>query len=192
MVVDLGSEPRSKQETFRVVANIFSEQSNNYIHHWDGGTFDNYDDAYEFWDWWEPPEQEMHEVMKELRKQGDRSHCELEIGIYNEDEEDLAFMNRTIDGIHELDYTTSYVTYNMIGKIVEVYHLDPELTAVVHTARGLAITDWRSLDVEVYLAPSNDKLHLRVFSYHPDNSMVDDMDYAEFIKLVTNLDWTPS
>jgi hypothetical protein len=104
MLVDLGEEPRNKNATFTVAANIYSEQANEYIHHWDGGTFDNYDDAYDFWDQWEPSQNEIDQVMMKERENGDYSHHELEVGIWRNDPEEskeLAFMNRTVDEEHE-------------------------------------------------------------------------------------------
>ncbi len=100
MNVDLGEEPQNKNTTFTVTANIYSEEANDYIHTWTGGTFKSYDEAYEFWDEWEPPQEEIDKIMKLEREQGDYSHHELEIGVWSNDPDDdseLAFMNRTID-----------------------------------------------------------------------------------------------
>lgn len=104
MLVDLGEEPSNKNATFTVTANIYSEQANEYIHHWDGGTFDNYDDAYERWDQWEPSQDEIDQVMQKERENGDHSHHELEVGIWSDDPEEnreLAFMNRVVDEENE-------------------------------------------------------------------------------------------
>lgn len=104
MLVNLGEEPHNKNTTFIVSANIYSEQVNDYIHLWVGGIFNNYDDAYEFWDKWDPPIEEMNSIMEQQRKKGDYSHHELEVGIYSNDpneSRELAFMNKTIDEEHE-------------------------------------------------------------------------------------------
>ena len=101
MLVNLGSEPINKNNIFTVSANIYSEKVNGYIKHWDGGTFTNYDDAFKFWDSWEPSEDEICSIMKLQRERGDFSHHELEIGIYRDVEEDLAFTNRSLDIEHE-------------------------------------------------------------------------------------------
>lgn len=104
MLVDLGEEPHNKDATFTVTANIYSEQANEYIHHWEGGTFDNYDDAYERWDRWEPSKDEIDQIMREERENGDYSHHELEVGIQSNDPEEsreLAFMNRVVDEENE-------------------------------------------------------------------------------------------
>lgn len=104
MLVDLGEEPRNKDATFTVAANIYSEQANAYIHHWEGGVFNSYDEAYEFWDKWEPSENDISQVMSKERENGDYSHHELEVRILSNDPEEsreLAFMNKTIDELNE-------------------------------------------------------------------------------------------
>ena len=104
MVVELGEEPLYKDANFTISANIYSEKVNDYIHHWDGGTFDNYDEAYEVWDRWELSKDEIEDIMKHEREEGDYSHHELEIGILSDNPKEpreLAFMNRTVDGDNE-------------------------------------------------------------------------------------------
>lgn len=104
MLVDLGEEPRNKNAIFTVMASIYSEQANAYIHHWEGGTFNNYDDAYEYWDSWEPSQEEINQVMQKERANGDYSHHELEVRIQSNDLEEsseLAFMNRVVDEENE-------------------------------------------------------------------------------------------
>lgn len=103
MIVDLGSEPKDPYGLFDVIAHLYSEKENSYVHVWKGGIFNNYDDAFEFWDQWGPSENEIYSIMKRRREDGDLSHHELEIGIYNIVEEDLAFTNRGVDTEHELN-----------------------------------------------------------------------------------------
>ena len=104
MMVDLGNpvKPEDQQNTFTVTANIYSEQVNDYVKHWEGGTFDNFQEAYDFWDEWEPPIKEIDETMSKERENGDYSHHKLEIGIWCDDiDYDLPFMNTTLDYEHE-------------------------------------------------------------------------------------------
>ena len=104
MIVDLGEEPSIKNARFIVEANIYSELKNDYIHSWFGGEFSSYDKAYEFWDCWNPPNEELIRVMENQRKSGDYSHHELEIGIWSLDQNEtrtLAFMNTTLDSANE-------------------------------------------------------------------------------------------
>ena len=97
MQVDMGVEPLDKQRTFTVEANIYSELANCYIAHWDGGTFDNYDSALDYWDDWALPSDEVESIMKKQREKGDYSHHELEIGIYSNDIFELPIMNMELD-----------------------------------------------------------------------------------------------
>lgn len=104
MIVDLGEEPVIKRAIFQVTANIYSERENNYIHNWFGGEFSSYDRAYEFWNDWDPPKEEVDLIMKKQRESGDYSHHELEIGIWSLDQREtsnLAFMNTTLDFTNE-------------------------------------------------------------------------------------------
>lgn len=100
MVVDLGEEPSIKNARFIVEAKIYSESKNDYIHCWFGGEFSSYDKAYEFWDCWNPPKEEVDLIMKKQRESGDYSYHELIIGIWSLDQREtssLAFMNTTLD-----------------------------------------------------------------------------------------------
>lgn len=104
MLVDLGEEPSNKNATFIVAASIYSEQTNTYVHYWEGGIFNNYDDAYECWDQWEPSQDEIDQIMMNERENGDYSHHELEVRICSNDPEEnreLAFMNKVIDEENE-------------------------------------------------------------------------------------------
>lgn len=104
MLISLGeSIPlEDQQNTFVVVANIYSEKINDYVDHWTGGTFNTFKEAYDFWDEWEPPKDEIDQFMLETRAKGDYSHHELEIGVWCDDlDYDLPFMNMTLDLEHE-------------------------------------------------------------------------------------------
>lgn len=104
MIVSLGDRIKTENQhnTFIVSANIYSEKANDYVKHWDGGTFDNYQKACDFWDDWELPKDEIDRFMFEQRENGDYSHHELEIGIWCDDLDcSLPFMNMTLDVEHE-------------------------------------------------------------------------------------------
>lgn len=104
MLVDLGEEPTIKNAHFTVFAAIYCESINDYIHHWEGGTFLSYDEAYDCWNEFDPPKEEINAIMEKQRASGDFSHHELEIGITSNnamETSSLAFMNTTIDLEHE-------------------------------------------------------------------------------------------
>ncbi len=104
MIISIGDDlnEAEKQGTFVVTANIYSEAENDYVAHWDGGTFSNYEQALEFWDEWAPPKDEIDKIMISRRANGDHSHYELEIGIWCDGlDYDLPFINMTLDQGHE-------------------------------------------------------------------------------------------
>ena len=80
---------------FEVTANLYNGV--DYYEHWDGGTFDNEDDAYNFWnDWW-PPEDEVKAAAAECIENGDNpDEIELEIGVWDEDGNDVYFWNEGV------------------------------------------------------------------------------------------------
>lgn len=103
MQVDMGTEPSKEEKIgiFTVQANIYSESANDYIAHWDGGVFNNYDDALNYWDDWALCANEVDEIMHQRRLDGDHSHHELEIGIYSNSLCDLPLMNLELDVSNE-------------------------------------------------------------------------------------------
>jgi len=84
-------------DSFNVVANIYSEYVNEYVHHWFGGTFSDYDKAYDFWNNWWPDKKEITKVMTMRRVDGDYSHHELEIGLYDAYGNNLKLYTETVD-----------------------------------------------------------------------------------------------
>lgn len=97
-------EPDYEGAKYTVCANIYSEQCNDYIAHYDGHVFDNFELAYDYWASWMP---DMDEVRKAVREDhaeyGDEEvsdHYELEVAIWDERGEcgDDYFWNETIEG----------------------------------------------------------------------------------------------
>lgn len=68
---------------FTVSANLCD--GNDYVAHWDGGTFHEYDEAYERWLMWEPPRDEVLEALQESMAEGvpEEEH-DLQIGLWDE------------------------------------------------------------------------------------------------------------
>lgn len=100
MIVELGEEPTIKNTIFRVIATIYSEEENERIYAQLGGVFDNYNNAYEFWDKWQPSNKTIKEFMKDRRNFGHCGHHELEIMIESDNPNEtssLAYTNTTLD-----------------------------------------------------------------------------------------------
>lgn len=77
-----------------VTANLYSEEYNDYIYHWEGKTFDNYDDAFNFWNFWRPDD--VDDQVKAWKKDHAGDCLELEIGLWNKDGEDVEFWNEAV------------------------------------------------------------------------------------------------
>lgn len=82
---------------YRVSANIYSEEVGDYIEHYEGGEFEDYDEAYEFWDNWWPDMEDVLHAAREDAEEHPGNHYELEIGLWDEDGNDLEFHNEGID-----------------------------------------------------------------------------------------------
>ena len=81
---------------YRVTANIYSEEAGDYIEHYEGGEFEDYDEAYEFWDNWWPDMEDVRRVTREDAEEHPGNHYELEIGLWDEDGYDVEFYNEGI------------------------------------------------------------------------------------------------
>ncbi len=77
-----------------VTANLYSEECNDYIYHWEGKTFDNYDDAHNFWNFWWLDD--LDDQVKAWKKEHAGDYLELEIGLWNKDREDVDFWNEAV------------------------------------------------------------------------------------------------
>ena len=75
---------------YQVVANLCD--GNDYVAHWDGGVFDNIEDAIDFYNVWMPPEDEVQAALKEGIEMGDDlENYDLQVGVWDEDGDSHAF-----------------------------------------------------------------------------------------------------
>lgn len=96
MLVSLGEDPVIKRAKFSVTADIYSVQDDDYIHEWFGGEFSSYDKAFEYWDIWNPPEDQVLDILS-MQMPGD---YELEIYIWSseiDEPSELAFLSRALE-----------------------------------------------------------------------------------------------
>lgn len=77
-----------------VTANLYSEECNDYIYHWEGKTFNNYDDAFNFWSEWTPDD--VDDQVKAWKREHSGDCLELEIGLWNKDGEDVEFFSGAV------------------------------------------------------------------------------------------------
>jgi len=82
---------------YTVCANIHSEETNDYIHHFDGENFNDEGEARDFWNNWWPEESEVRKVTDEWLKDHPGDELIIEIGLWNNDTgEDIEFYSEFI------------------------------------------------------------------------------------------------
>lgn len=98
-------EPDYEGAEYKVSANIWSEQSNDYIEHYDGHTFANYELANDYWAGWMPDMDEVRKAVREWHAGYEgmevSDHYEIEVAIWDENGElvnECDFYNETIEG----------------------------------------------------------------------------------------------
>lgn len=79
-----------------VSANIYSSYTNDYIHHWEGGVFDTYEEAYSFWNKWYPPKNEVSGVVDDWNEKNPGDELDIEIGLWGPDEEKHEFFVESV------------------------------------------------------------------------------------------------
>lgn len=71
---------------------------NDYVAHWDGGTYDDYETAFLHYVTWMPPRHEIEAVLDEYRALGnDLSEFDLQIGVWDEDGNDVLFWSEGVE-----------------------------------------------------------------------------------------------
>ena len=83
-----------------VSANLCDGQ--DYVAHWDGGEFDNIDDAYNRWNEWWPPRSEVIAALRTGVKEfgDDPEEYGLQIGLWDDDGNEYEFLS---EGFGEKD-----------------------------------------------------------------------------------------
>jgi hypothetical protein len=87
--------------SYFVTANLYSQDVNDYVEHWDGGSFDDLGAARSFWDSWLPDADSVAEVCR--RDYADNMGAspsgiyELEVGLWDEAGHEVEFWNQGVD-----------------------------------------------------------------------------------------------
>lgn len=99
-----GLKPSYEGAQFTVCANVYCEQVNDYVEHFEGHTFSNYEMAVDYWEQWMPPMEEVRKAVRECHAEFDdenvSDHYEIEVAIWDEDGNcpDEYFYNETVEG----------------------------------------------------------------------------------------------
>lgn len=74
-------KPDYEGARYEVCANLYSEELCDYVAHYDGHVFDNYEMASDFYDVWMP---DRDELVRDARESGVGGHFEVEVAIWDE------------------------------------------------------------------------------------------------------------
>ena len=99
-----GYRKKGVEYSYCVSANLYSEEMNDYIHHWDGPIFKRksaVDKATECWNTWWPPEDKIKAVIKKWRKDHPCDNLELEIGLWDGNGDEVEFYNESAARFYE-------------------------------------------------------------------------------------------
>ena len=91
-----GYKKKGIEFSYSITANLYSEEANDYIYHWDGPTFkrmSSLNKAKECWNGWWPPEEDLKKQIKAWKKEHAGDALELEIGLWDGEGNELEFLN---------------------------------------------------------------------------------------------------
>lgn len=92
----VGYGKKGIEYSYNISANLYSEEMNDYIHHWDGPVFKRLsaiNKAEDIWNTWFPPEDETKAVIKKWRKDHPCDYLEIEIGLWDGNGDEVEFYN---------------------------------------------------------------------------------------------------
>lgn len=85
---------------YTVCANVWSEECNEYIEHFEGHTFDNYELANDYWAGWMPDMELVRKAIREYHEEGYSEHYEVEVAVWENGEyaNECDFYNEKVEG----------------------------------------------------------------------------------------------
>ncbi len=95
-VPGVGYRKKGIDYSYSIAANLYSEEANNYIYHWDGPKFkrmSSLNKAKECWNGWWPPEEDVKKQIKAWKKEHGGDALELEIGLWDGEGNEVEFYN---------------------------------------------------------------------------------------------------
>lgn len=82
---------------YTVCANLYSEEESDYIHHFDGESFNDENKAYKFWNAWWPDKTEIDKVVVDWLKVNPDDELSIQIGLWdNNTGEDIEFYSESV------------------------------------------------------------------------------------------------
>jgi len=92
----------SEKKKYTVSANLYSHKANDYVHHWEGQSFDDEDKARDFWNRWTPCDCDVSTYARAFNYQcnsdgGGHDDFDLEIGMWDEEGNEYEFEATGVD-----------------------------------------------------------------------------------------------
>ena len=91
-----GYKKKGVEFSYSITANLYSEEANDYIYHWDGPTFKRKsakEKAIDCWNGWWPPEEDVKKQIKAWKKEHTGDALEIEIGLWDGNGDEIEFYN---------------------------------------------------------------------------------------------------
>lgn len=95
-VSGLGYRKKGIEYSYAISANLYSEEVNDYIYHWDGPQFKRKSSlakAKDCWSHWWPPEQKAKKQIEDWKKEHPCDNLEIEIGLWDGEGNEVEFYN---------------------------------------------------------------------------------------------------
>lgn len=99
-VSGIGYRKKGVEFSYQISANLYSQELNDYIYHWDGPTYKrcaDYDKAWFGWSTWYPSRRSLKKQVDIWLKEHPNDQLEIEIGLWNANGDEVAFGCETID-----------------------------------------------------------------------------------------------
>lgn len=100
VVKGLGYRKKGVEFSYQISANLYSQDLNDYIYHWDGPTYKRYADynkAWFGWSTWYPPRRSLNKQVDIWLKEHPSDQLEIEIGLWDANSDEVAFLNEVIN-----------------------------------------------------------------------------------------------
>lgn len=93
-VSGIGYRKKGVEFSYQISANLYSQDLNDYIYHWDGPTYkrySDYDKAWLGWSTWYPPRRSLKKQVDIWLKEHPNDQLEIEIGLWDANSDEVDF-----------------------------------------------------------------------------------------------------
>lgn len=100
VVKGVGYRKKGVEFSYQISANLYSQDLNDYVYHWDGPTYKrcgDYHKAWVEWDAWYPPKRSLKKQVDIWLKENPNDQLEIEIGLWDANGDEVDFYNEVIN-----------------------------------------------------------------------------------------------